>query len=68
MALTKKQITVTEEEFDLILNSLELMESKIDAKITKTVSIKKRNRLKEMQTTIQELLIDLVDDDSEGSF
>lgn len=63
--LLKKSIVVTTEEFILILDSLELMESKISAKINNTIQTKKRRKLKDMQSTIQELIIDLVDDDSE---
>jgi len=63
--LLKKNIVVTTEEFILILDSLELMESKISAKINNTIQTKKRRKLKDMQSTIQELIIDLVDDDSE---
>ena len=63
--LLKKSIVVTTEEFILILDSLELMESKISAKINNTIQTKKRRKLRDMQSTIQELIIDLVDDDSE---
>ncbi len=63
--LLRKSIVVTTEEFILILDSLELMESKISAKINNTIQTKKRRKLKDMQSTIQELIIDLVDDDSE---
>jgi len=63
--LLKKSIVVTTEEFILILDSLELMESKISAKINNAIQTKKRRKLKDMQSTIQELIIDLVDDDSE---
>lgn len=63
--LLKKSIVVTTEEFILILDSLELMESKISAKINNTIQTKKRRKLKDMQSTIQEFIIDLVDDDSE---
>ncbi|MBK8828871.1 MAG: hypothetical protein IPO26_19955 [Saprospiraceae bacterium] len=41
------------------------MESKISAKLAKTVESKKRRKLTNIQSAIQELLIDLVDDDSE---
>lgn len=63
--LLRKSIVVTTEEFILILDSLELMESKISAKINNTIQTKKRRKLKDMQSTIQELIIDLVDDDIE---
>ena len=63
--LVKKNIVVTTEEFTLILDSLELMESKISAKLNNTIQPKKRRKLKDMQSTIQELIIDLEDDDTE---
>ena len=63
--LLRKSVVVTTEEFILILDSLKLMESKISAKINNTIQTKKRRKLKDMQSTIQELIIDLVDDDSE---
>ena len=61
--LLKKTITVTAEEYQIILDSLEFMESKISAKLSKTIEPKKRRKLTNIQSAIQELLIDLVDDD-----
>ncbi len=63
--LVKKTINVTAEEYTIIIDALEIMESKITAKIDKEVSPKKRRKLKEIQNTIHELLIDLADDDTE---
>lgn len=61
--LFKKNITVTSEEYQIILDSLEFMESKVSAKLTKTIEPKKRRKLTNIQSAIQELLIDLVDND-----
>lgn len=61
--LFKKNITVTYEEYQIILDSLEFMESKVSAKLTKTIEPKKRRKLTNIQSAIQELLIDLVDND-----
>lgn len=61
--LFKKTITVTAEEYQIVLDALEFMESKISAKLAKTVESKKRRKLTNIQSAIQELLIDLVDDD-----
>lgn len=61
--LFKKTITVTAEEYQIILDSLEFMESKVSAKLTKTIEPKKRRKLTNIQSAIQELLIDLVDND-----
>lgn len=61
--LFKRTITVTAEEYQIVLDSLEFMESKISAKLTKTIEPKKRRKLSNIQSAIQELLIDLVDDD-----
>lgn len=61
--LFKKNITVTAEEYQIVLDALEFMESKISAKLAKTVESKKRRKLTNIQSAIQELLIDLVDDD-----
>lgn len=61
--LFKRTITVTAEEYQIVLDALEFMESKISAKLAKTVEFKKRRKLTNIQSAIQELLIDLVDDD-----
>lgn len=61
--LFKRTITVTAEEYQIVLDSLEFMESKISAKLTKTIEPKKHRKLSNIQSAIQELLIDLVDDD-----
>ncbi len=60
--LFKKTITVTAEEYQIVLDALEFMESKISAKLAKTVESKKRRKLTNIKSAIQELLIDLDDD------
>lgn len=61
--LFKRTITVTAEEYQIVLDALEFMESKISAKLAKTIEPKKRRKLTNIQSAIQELLIDLVDGD-----
>lgn len=61
--LFKRTITVTAEEYQIVLDALEFMESKISAKLAKTIEPKKSRKLTNIQSAIQELLIDLVDGD-----
>ncbi len=60
--MQKINLTLTTTEYQIVLDSLELMESKISAKIDKTAEPKKRRKLKEYRVTIEELLTDLAED------
>jgi hypothetical protein len=65
MPISTRQITVTEEEYSIILDALEIFESKVSAKIDKTIG-KKRAKLKELNFSIQELITDLGENDIIG--
>lgn len=60
--MQKINLTLTTSEYQIVLDSLELMESKISAKLDKTAEPKKRRKLKEYRVTIEELLTDLAED------
>lgn len=63
MPVTKKTIVCTQEEYNIILDALEIFESKVSLKLAKTVEPKKRVKLKELNISIQELITDLGEDD-----
>ena len=62
----KKQITVSQERYIIILDALEIMESKVAGKLRKTINPKKRAELKDLNISIQEIINDMVDIDDEA--
>lgn len=60
-----KQITISPENYNIIIDALELMESKVTSKMEKTIETKKRRKLRDLQLSLCELINDLVDDENE---
>jgi hypothetical protein len=66
MPITTRQITVTQDEYNIILDALEIFESKVSSKLNKTIHPNKRAKLKELNISIQELITDLGENDTVG--
>lgn len=61
ITLYKRNLIVTSEEYQIILDSLELMESSIMAKIKRCKDKNEVVKLNEYHVTVQEMLTDLAE-------
>jgi hypothetical protein len=66
MPITTRSLIVTQDEYNIILDALEIFESKVSSKLNKTIHPNKRAKLKELNISIQELITDLEEHDIIG--